>query len=255
VLNRLHQPFYASELADVSPGLMVAQPDNRGTLPAILAGLARIAEFDQEAIVGFFPSDHHYSRSDRFVAGVRRAFRIARVRSNALILLGAKATHAEPGFGYIEPLQTPRRRTRAHLQPVLQFWEKPTAQVAETLRQRGCLWNTFVMIGRASTFLELIRNVAPSAFAPFEGALRPQPATRCTTQRLDEIYRCIEPSDFSKQVLTKGCSALSVLDLGETGWSDLGDPQRVVATLTMHGVKSPWREIWTREMGIAAVAG
>ena len=28
----------------------------------------------------------------------------------------------------------------------------------------------------------------------------------------------------------------------------------MVATLAMRGVKSPWRELWTREMGIAAVA-
>jgi len=41
---------------------------------------------------------------------------------------------------------------------------------------------------------------------------------------------------------------------GETGWSDLGDPQRVVATLSLQGVRNPWHDLWTREMGIAAVA-
>jgi mannose-1-phosphate guanylyltransferase len=247
VLNQVHEPFYSSELADVSPELMVVQPENRGTLPAIVAGLARIMEFDQRAIVGFFPSDHHYSREDRFVAGARRAFRAVRSRSNALILLGAKATLAEPGYGYIEPLRTNRSRTRTRLQPVCQFWEKPATPLAETLRERGCLWNTFVMMGRASAFLDLIRTVSPSALAPFE-------AVPLASRRLDQIYPVIETSDFSKQVLAKGCSALSVLDIGETGWSDLGDPQRVVATLAMRGVKNPWRDLWVREMGIAAVA-
>ena len=77
VLNGTHEPFYVTELADVSPKLLVVQPENRGTLPAILASLARIVELDQQAITGFFPCDHHYSREDVFVKGTQRGFRAA----------------------------------------------------------------------------------------------------------------------------------------------------------------------------------
>jgi mannose-1-phosphate guanylyltransferase len=244
VLNGLHEPFYIDELASVSPELMVVQPENRGTLPAILASLARIIEFDEQAIVGFFPCDHHYSREDTFVEGARRGFRAARLLSNSVILLGTTATHAEPGYGYIEPVGITRRRRRV-LHPVSRFWEKPSLALAESLRQRGCLWNTFVMIGRASAFLDMIQAAVPDVYASFRQVLPPRPAR--LRQGLDTIYRSLQPSDFSNLVLASGCSGLCVLDVGETGWNDLGDPDRLSATLALDGVKSPWRELWARQ--------
>jgi len=44
-------------------------------------------------IVGFFPTDHYYSRETRFVASVRLALKIVSSRSDTVILLGA-ATYA-----------------------------------------------------------------------------------------------------------------------------------------------------------------
>lgn len=49
------------------------------------------------------------------------------------------------------------------------FWEKPEPVVAEMLRDRGCLWNSFVMVGKVRAFLDLIAKTAPElweAFAP-----------------------------------------------------------------------------------------
>jgi mannose-1-phosphate guanylyltransferase len=231
--------------------LIVVQPENRGTLPAILVSLARVMERDEQAVVGFFPCDHDYTRENVFLEGVRRGFRAAEARPKSLILLGERATYAEPSYGYIEPIETRRGRTKTP-QPVRKFWEKPSLAEAQILRQQGCLWNMFVMIGRASAFLDLIHAVAPVEYSFFAHMFPVRPDHQQVG--LESIYRVIKPSDFSKQVLTKGCSAISVLDVGDTGWNDLGDPQRMMATLAMRGVKSPWRELWTREIGIAAAA-
>src|SRR5712692_7819094 len=73
VLLRLHERFYAQELSDVAPIQMVAQPSNRGTLPAILWSLLHIVHLDEQAVVAFFPSDHHYSDEAKFMSGVELA--------------------------------------------------------------------------------------------------------------------------------------------------------------------------------------
>jgi mannose-1-phosphate guanylyltransferase len=58
VVNRLHEPYYASILFDQPSANLVTQPSNRGTAPAILYSLLRIAAIDPNALVAFFPSDH-----------------------------------------------------------------------------------------------------------------------------------------------------------------------------------------------------
>ena len=53
---------------------------------------------------------------------------------------------------------------------VNRFWEKPTLEIARKLLDRGCLWNTFVMIGRGRTFLDALRQSVPEVFRAFERA-------------------------------------------------------------------------------------
>src|SRR5580704_209761 len=98
VLAHRHEPFYAHAMAKVPPSRMIVQTANRGTLPAILCSLARLAKLDGDAVVGFFPSDHYYSGERRFLQGVRAAYEIAETNPNSLILLGAEAKTPETGF-------------------------------------------------------------------------------------------------------------------------------------------------------------
>ena len=39
---------------------------------------------------------------------------------------------------------------------VKRFWEKPGLWIARTLVNKGCLWNTFVLVGHAQMFLDLV---------------------------------------------------------------------------------------------------
>ena len=60
VLTREHESFYLPEIAGLDPDQVIEQPDNRGTLPAILWSLLRAARLDEQATLAFFPSDHHF---------------------------------------------------------------------------------------------------------------------------------------------------------------------------------------------------
>jgi len=256
VLTRQHERFYANDLAQVPASRMIVQTANRGTLPAILCSLARLIElkgqgFDSQAVVGIFPSDHFYSRERTFIKGVRSAFKAAEANPDAVILLGAEAKIPETNFGYIEPAPVIEGRGSRQLMSVERFWEKPSPEVARTLLNRGCVWNTFVMVGHLRAFLNLIQETAPDLYRAFE----PMMYGGVTDEALESLYDSIASADFSKAVLSAGNPRLTVLNLGDVGWSDLGDPQRLIDTLSTHGIRSPWRQLWVREMGIASVAG
>src|SRR5262245_50650554 len=61
VVNRAHEKYYAPILSAENDENLVVQPSNRGTAPAILYSLLRIAALDPDAVVAFFPSDHYIS--------------------------------------------------------------------------------------------------------------------------------------------------------------------------------------------------
>jgi mannose-1-phosphate guanylyltransferase len=234
VLTKAHEPFYAAELGSVPPSLLVVQPLNRGTLPAILWSLMRLVRLDQKAVVAFFPSDHHFADEKTFVAEVLFAFERAEATSD-VILLGAASTAAEIGYGWIEPDPA---ETSGRLLRIKRFWEKPSHAVAQTLLDQGCLWNTFVMVGRANSFLELIRSTVPRLCEIFRAAVA-RDNTRLGPEAMTRVYEGIETADFSRRVLSEAAEKLSVLSLRDVGWNDLGDPGRVSVVMSRAPGRKP----------------
>jgi mannose-1-phosphate guanylyltransferase len=219
-------------LADVAPSHVLVQPSNKGTTAAIISSLLRIISLAGDPIVGFFPTDHHYSKEMLFAASVRLALKVVTNHPGTVILLGASPEHPEVEYGWIEPgpgLECPFTDS---LLSVNRFWEKPSTHVAQSLHARGCLWNTFVMIGRASAFLGLLKTAVPGVLQAFDA----EPGLG----RRDEAYAALTPGDFSQQVLSVSTERLSVLRLGDVGWSDLGTPARVMSAMARSGLRSSW---------------
>src|SRR5258708_7065172 len=214
VLLDSHERFYSRELRNVPSARMVVQPCNRGTLPAILSSLVHIIRQDKNAVVAFFPSDHHYAEEERFMSGVDLAFNAAESNPETVILLGAAASSAETEYGWIEVTPAMSTDSQGGLLKVKRFWEKPTARTAEELLQRGCVWNTFVMVGRAQAFLDLIRISAPDIYQAFEHLLA-HPEAVSKNDELNPIYQCITAADFSKLVLSGTPERLGVWCLGD----------------------------------------
>ena len=253
VLLNSHERFYSKELRNVPPAHMVVQPCNRGTLPAILSSLVHIIRQDKNAVVGFFPSDHHSTEEERFMKGVHLAFQAAESNPETVMLLAVAAKRAETEFGWIEATPAMSSDSRDGLLKVKRFWEKPSARTAEELLDRGCVWNTFVMIGRAQAFLDLIRAGALAIYQAFEPLLE-IPESWASSPGLETIYESLTTADFSKLVLSTTPDRLGVWCLGDVGWSDLGDPRRVMTVLDETGIANEWMNSW-RTHAVAAAAG
>jgi len=246
VLIKSHERFYSKDLRSVSPGQMIVQPSNRGTLPAILCSLINIVQRDADAVVGIFPSDHHYSDEVKFMSGVDLAFAAAATHPNSVLLLGAMAKYPETEYGWIEPEVS--THSRDGFLRVKRFWEKPSTQTAHQLIERGCVWNTFVMVGRAQAFLSMIRASNPSLFKEFVPLAQSWDSTR-----LNEIYSSLGALDFSQLVLARTPQNLGVWCLGDVGWSDLGDPRRVMSLLSETGVTTDWMALWKERASSVAL--
>ena len=242
VLTRKHEQFYKRELDGIPGFQKIIQPHNRGTLPAILWSLLRIFHADESAQVAFFPSDHYFGNEGAFTSAVERSFDFANGRRDSVVVLGAGAERPETEYCWIEPECTSKDGSCCEFSPVRRFWEKPPLETAKKLERHGCLWNTFVMIGRAGAFLEMIRHVAPVLFNTFEAALAGGDA-ESEERRMRLVYDDLAPSDFSREVLEQNTDRLLVTSCGEAGWSDLGEPRRFIAALIEDGAENPWTAV------------
>jgi len=238
-LAKTHQPLYASELSKIPPIQMIEQPRNRGTLPAIIYSLIRLNTLDERAVVAFVPSDHYYENEEGFRYGLDLAFQKAETNRDAIILLGVKARSPEVEYGWIEPTNVvAMQRTSHRLFDVRRFWEKPSIEDALALWDRGCFWNTFTMVGSVSAFLQVIERTAPGLCLTFNRILDGAKSPTRELEEIQGIYESLPSSDFSREILSKNSDRLSVLSLGDVGWSDLGDPARVLTALASKGLES-----------------
>jgi mannose-1-phosphate guanylyltransferase len=105
--------------------------------------------------------------------------------------------------------------------------------------ERGCLWNSFVMIGHVNAYLKLIRNAVPGLVKLFE-SVRPSLFTASETAAVSDLYSIIRATSFSQDVLSARPIDLAVLRGIGLGWSDLGVPCRVLSLLESKGVQTEW---------------
>jgi mannose-1-phosphate guanylyltransferase len=229
VLTRTQERFYLGNLAGVPPGNLLVQPSNRGTAPAIAYGLAHLNSVEPDALVGFFPSDHHFENEQAFSACIADGYEIAGLHPDRVLLIGIVPEWPEESYGWIEPGARVCSTARNSLFEVRRFWEKPPREAAIDLMAAGGLWHTFIMIGRLSAFLNLFRRGLPDLIAQFESI----GTSRLLADGdiwLTDLFAKIRVTNFSLDVLSVHPSDLLVTGAQGLGWTDLGEPQRVLST-------------------------
>jgi mannose-1-phosphate guanylyltransferase len=238
-LTRSHRAFYLQE-PGIRPSQRIVQPANKGTAPPIVYSLLSIEQHDDEAVVAILPCDHYYSYEPGFTTALECAFDFAARQPASIVLLGAPPRSAEVEYGWIElgPSVGAAGGVWFH---VRRFREKPLFHEARELFLRGSLWNTFVMVGHVRAFLEMLDVALADVVNQFRGT-RLWDGLEVHIQ--DSLYDRIHSADFSREVLPMQTSRLATLRMGRTGWSDLGNPERVMAVLEATGLEPWWMKKW-----------
>jgi mannose-1-phosphate guanylyltransferase len=156
-----------------------------------------------------------------------------------VILLGIEAASPETEYGWIEPADT-IGESEAVL-PIRRFWEKPAPELAASLLSRGCLWNSFVMVGRVPAFIDLIGAGAQELVNAFEPVRRALGSSR-ERAAVERVYANLGQVNFSERVLEPAAARLGVASVKGVEWSDWGNAERVCATIRRTGWRPGWLE-------------
>jgi mannose-1-phosphate guanylyltransferase len=228
MLTRKHENYFASEVRDVEPSSLLIQPYNLGTATAIAYCVTRLRQMDPDGVVAFFPSDHHFANDQAFIGHIDSAFAQARLQPERVILLGIEPEAPEEDYGWIEPGPPLAGESADANFEVVRFWEKPSRALASDLMGRGCLWNSFVMVGAVGAFIGILQRTLPYLLACFE-SMWVTTVPGLEHRALDSLYRDVPAANFSDEVLSARPAALAVMRAGGLGWTDLGEPERVLS--------------------------
>ena len=230
------------QLSSRGKDTVIVQPANKETGPGVLLPLMHLHKRCPEAIVSVFPSDHFILEEDRFMAHVDLAAQAVARNPSRMVLLAMEAQAPEIEYGYVVPWADGGEINPYGTRRVAGFVEKPGKHVAQDLLNAGALWNTMIMVFKVKTLLQMIQDISPNIHRQF---LRILNAIGTTDEQrtIDEVYRALEPINFSKGFLEKISEAypetISVLPVLQVFWSDWGSPQRLFDCQQLLGLRPP----------------
>ena len=144
-------------IPEVPRANMLVEPRPLGTAAALAWGAVEISRrAGPETLFVALHADLSVASPQDFQQTVRQAASIAAAQP-VLVTIGARPTRCETGFGYLQagaPLDPFVSRAEGGACRVEYFVEKPNAALADTLIERGALWNSGIFVWRAKVVLD-----------------------------------------------------------------------------------------------------
>ena len=139
-----------------SPNIII-EPTSKNTAPAIYLAAKHIYAIDNNAKLGFYPSDHYIQNDNEFLDAIDNINNYLDINMNAILTIGVQPDYAATGYGYIgynEDINPFDNIYKVDL-----FTEKPNSNQAEELIQKKSnLWNAGMFFFYAETIISEIEK-------------------------------------------------------------------------------------------------
>ncbi|HWF00270.1 MAG TPA: sugar phosphate nucleotidyltransferase, partial [Caulobacteraceae bacterium] len=204
---------------------ILVEPEGRDSAAAAFAAALWVERIAADDLVLLVAADHHIPDLRAFAEGVERAAPAAQLQGR-IVVFGLQPSRPATEFGYILPGgqgASPGVRT------VSAFVEKPDADRAAELIERGALWNSGNFLFRADAMIEEAARFAPQALDAVRSALPPAegPGRGGGPTRLGAGFSTAPRISLDRAVIEKTSRAAVVAVAYD--WSDLGSWEAVWA--------------------------
>jgi len=227
VVAEKHRAYWQRELRQIPAANIIVQPRNCGTATGVLLATLRVLARDPDASIMFLPADHFVRDEPALARSLRALATLPARHAEELLLLGIEPEEADPELGYIVPGECLAPQTHR----VARFVEKPPLDLARTLLKEGALWNSFIFAAQGPSLLALLRARMPDAVDRMSRVVGAEACADSSGNALRELYERLPGVDFSRAIVEGAEQRLRVLQAPACGWTDLGTPKRVAATL------------------------
>lgn len=216
VTGQLHVDEVRSQLPDLDPADVVAEPSPRDSMPAIGLAAAIIERRDPDAVIGSFAADHVIGHLDEFWGVVTEAVAVA--RTGRIVTIGITPTDPSAAFGYIREGAALDVAGAPSARAVADFVEKPDAATArQYLARGGFRWNAGMFVAKASVLLDTLADYHPDLAAGLR-AIAADPG------RLEADWPTLEKIAIDHAIAEPAAADGRVAVVpGSFSWDDVGD--------------------------------
>ena len=222
VTGALHRQAVRQQLPEISNKNLVLELEPKDSAAAIGLAAAILYKRDPHIIMGSFAADQVIAPVDVFQAAVREAVHTA--AQGYIVTIGIQPTHPSTGFGYIragDPLKVAGAPSAAS---VVEFVEKPSAEVAQTYLDSGSYsWNAGMFVAPVDLMLKHLEANEPALHA---GLMEIAEAWDTTRRR--EVVRRVWPTlpktaiDYAVAEPAAAAGDVAMIP-GAFSWDDVGD--------------------------------
>lgn len=96
-----------------------------------------------------------------------------------------------------------------------------------------------MLVAPITALIDLFVRALPQLYIAFARSLSVL-ATAPESEAMDQLYANISTENFAERILVDFARDLSVLPVRGVKWNDLGEPQRVLATMDTLGIRPRW---------------
>jgi mannose-1-phosphate guanylyltransferase len=219
VTGTAHAAAVARQLPEVPERNILVEPLARDSCAAIALAAAVIEQRSPGAVMASFAADHLIKDTDAFARTVLEA--AVGASQGKLMTIGIAPTRPETGYGYLQCSATAELGVQ---QPVLEFKEKPTLEVAAEYVSSGrYLWNASMFVWRTDVFLRELEQRCPQVHTPVMAIARAWD-TDDRTAVLGELWPTVPKVAVEYAVMEPAAADGLVSTVpGDFGWSDIGD--------------------------------
>ncbi|MDM7990575.1 mannose-1-phosphate guanylyltransferase [Arthrobacter sp. zg-Y877] len=222
VTGAVHRQAVRQQLPEIRSQDLVLELEPKDSAAAIGLAAAILYKRDPQIIMGSFAADQVIAPVEVFQAAVREAVHTA--AQGYIVTIGIQPTHASTGFGYIragEQLQVAGAPTA---RSVVEFVEKPSADVAQTYLDSGSYsWNAGMFVAPVDLMLKHLEANEPVLYS---GLMEIAEAWDTTRRR--EVVRRIWPTlpkiaiDYAVAEPAAAAGDVAMIP-GAFSWDDVGD--------------------------------
>jgi len=222
VAGQVHADGVQSQLPELIPGNLLAEPSAKESMGAIGLAAAILARRDPEAILGSFAADHMISGDDAFLSEVTEAVETA--KHGHLVTIGIAPSHPATGFGYIRLGDSLGLENAPNARQVSQFKEKPDSRTAAAYLATGNYrWNGGMFVVKAKVLMGLVEQYQPELHEGLEKIANAWDSAE-RDKILAEVWPKLPKIAIDNAVAEPAALSGKVAVIPATfGWDDVGD--------------------------------
>jgi mannose-1-phosphate guanylyltransferase len=226
---------YIPVLSEQAPELpaenFIAEPEGRGTAPAIGLGAIHLRRQDPDAVMAVLTADHYITDTARFRQVLKAAEQVA--RQGRLVTLGIHPSSPSTGYGYIQQgaaLGSGRAPGDFPVFQLQRFTEKPDLETAQRMLASGDYsWNSGMFIWEVERIMGEFQRQMPEFYTQLlqvEAAL----GTSDYAAKIAHIWPKVGKQTIDYGVM-EGARDAAVIPV-DIGWSDVGSWASLLELLT-----------------------